>query len=209
MTNAEVRFNKSLRPRKPEGSLGRTAQDVHLDSHTAPELWRLRGSSCIITPGVVCELLQFAATQQAGIVNFFVDHTHTQFSEESKMASELTPQTDVTSVTLHKIKSIKNPIKQFFSYFLFYFIKSETSDSFVNHFDGHYAYLKTLDFYFKDSFQQSLPAGFCYVGFESSSWSGPATITPRCESDVRLSVLFGLVPCDLEDGLLQAWREWS
>ena len=38
-TNAEARFNKSLRPRKPEGSLGRTAQDVHLDSHTAPELW--------------------------------------------------------------------------------------------------------------------------------------------------------------------------
>ena len=37
MTNAEARFNKSLRPRKPEGSLGRTAQDVHLDSHTAPE----------------------------------------------------------------------------------------------------------------------------------------------------------------------------
>ena len=30
MTNAEVRFNKSLRPRKPEGSLGRTAQDGHL-----------------------------------------------------------------------------------------------------------------------------------------------------------------------------------
>ena len=41
MTNAEARFNKSLRPRKPEGSLGRTAQDVHLDSHTAPELCRL------------------------------------------------------------------------------------------------------------------------------------------------------------------------
>ena len=38
MTNAEARFNKCLRPRKPEGSLGRTAQDVHLDSHTAPEL---------------------------------------------------------------------------------------------------------------------------------------------------------------------------
>ena len=42
MTNAEARFNKSLRPRKPEGSLGRTAQDVHLDSHTAPELWTLQ-----------------------------------------------------------------------------------------------------------------------------------------------------------------------
>ena len=25
-------------------------------------------------------------------------------------------------------------------------VKSETSDSFVNHFDGHFAYLKTLDF---------------------------------------------------------------
>ena len=56
MTNAEARFNNSLRPRKPEGSLGRTAQDgqslrltetrrlvrrtaqdVHLDCHTAPE----------------------------------------------------------------------------------------------------------------------------------------------------------------------------
>ena len=38
MTNAEARFNKSLRPRKPEGSLGPTAQDVHHDCHTAPEL---------------------------------------------------------------------------------------------------------------------------------------------------------------------------
>jgi len=38
VTNAEARFSNSLRPRKPEGSLGRTAQDVHLDSHTAPEL---------------------------------------------------------------------------------------------------------------------------------------------------------------------------
>ena len=45
MTNAEARFNKCLRPRKPEGWLGRTAQDVHLDSHTAPEL-------CAGTPSV-------------------------------------------------------------------------------------------------------------------------------------------------------------
>ena len=37
-TNAEAWFYIALRPRKPEGSLGRTAQDVHLDSHTAPEL---------------------------------------------------------------------------------------------------------------------------------------------------------------------------
>ena len=38
MTKAEAGFNIALRPRKPEGSLGRTAQDGHLDSHTAPEL---------------------------------------------------------------------------------------------------------------------------------------------------------------------------
>ena len=46
MTNAEARCNKSLRPRKPEGSLGRTAQDVHLDSHTAPELFCLHILHC-------------------------------------------------------------------------------------------------------------------------------------------------------------------
>ena len=52
----------------------------------------------------------------------------------------------VVSASLQKIKSIKNPINFFFS--IFYFIKSETSDSFVSHFEGHFAYLKTLDFYF-------------------------------------------------------------
>ena len=83
---------------------------------------------------------------------------HTQFTEESKMATALTPQTDITSgkshvtygepktvvwASLQKRKSLKNLIKLFF-----FFIKSETSDSFVSHFDGHFAYLKTLDFYF-------------------------------------------------------------
>ena len=77
------------------------------------------------------------------------------------MATALTPLTDVTSgksrdwwrtetvvsASLQKIKSIKNQFKHFFHFF--YFIKSETSDSFVSHFDGHFAYLKTLDFYFK------------------------------------------------------------
>ena len=56
------------------------------------------------------------------------------------------PET-VVLASLQKLKSIKNPIKYLFIYF--YLIKSETSDSFVNHFDGHFAYLKTLDFYFK------------------------------------------------------------
>ena len=118
---------------------------------------QLRRSSCIDIPGVVCELLQFAAVQQAGIVNFFVNHTHTQFTEESKVATTLTPQTDITFgkshvtdgepetvvlASLQRIKSIKNQIK----IIIFNFIKSETSDSFVSHFDGRFAYLKTLDF---------------------------------------------------------------
>ena len=54
------------------------------------------------------------------------------------------PET-VVSASLQKIKSIKNPIKLL----LFFSIKSESSDSFVNHFDGNFAYLKALDFYFK------------------------------------------------------------
>ena len=47
VTNAEARFNNSLRPRKPEGSLGRTAQGDHLDSHTAPELWNKKSGPVI------------------------------------------------------------------------------------------------------------------------------------------------------------------
>ena len=54
------------------------------------------------------------------------------------------PET-VVSASLQKIKLIKNPIKQQQQN---YFIKSETNDLFVNHFYGHFAYLKTLDFYF-------------------------------------------------------------
>ena len=45
VTSAEARFNIALRPRKPEGSLGRKAKDGHLDGHldsqTAPELCAL------------------------------------------------------------------------------------------------------------------------------------------------------------------------
>ena len=48
-TSCEARFNKSLCPRKPEDSLGRTAQDVHLDSHTAPELCELRAHLEVVT----------------------------------------------------------------------------------------------------------------------------------------------------------------
>ena len=58
MTNAEAWFNKSLRPRKPEGSLGRTAQDGHLDSHTAPELYLQREMELGFYSELDCLLLQ-------------------------------------------------------------------------------------------------------------------------------------------------------
>ena len=41
-------FNITLCPRKPEGSLGWTAQDSHLDSYTDPELWVLVSLSKLI-----------------------------------------------------------------------------------------------------------------------------------------------------------------
>ena len=48
MTNAEAWFSVALRPQKPYGSLGRKAQDGHLDFHTTPELWQGLG------PGPFC-----------------------------------------------------------------------------------------------------------------------------------------------------------
>ena len=59
------------------------------------------------------------------------------------------PET-VVSASLQKIKLIKTP----FFFLFFNFIKTETSDSFVNHFDGHFADLKTLDFYFNSGLRE-------------------------------------------------------
>ena len=75
----------------------------------------------------------------------------------------------VVLASLQKIKSIKNPI---FIFFIFYFIKSETSDSFVNHFDGHFAYLKTLDFYFKEAVILEMNTGHVLLLAVVSLWSG-------------------------------------
>ena len=60
------------------------------------------------------------------------------------MATALTPQTDVTSGEAYRKSNQLKP--QLNPFLFFYFIKSETNDSFVSHFDGHFAYLKTLDF---------------------------------------------------------------
>jgi len=53
------------------------------------------------------------------------------------------PETAV-SASLQKIKSIKNQYKLFIFYFLFLL-----NLRIVNHFNGHFAYLKTMDFSFK------------------------------------------------------------
>ena len=47
-TNAEAWFNVALCPQKPEGSLGRTAQDGHLNLHTAPATGGLGGGGGFI-----------------------------------------------------------------------------------------------------------------------------------------------------------------
>ena len=54
-------FNIALRPRKPEGSLGRTAQDGHLDSHTAPELCIVCHTESLFISG--CEGLHHSSHQ--------------------------------------------------------------------------------------------------------------------------------------------------
>ena len=59
------------------------------------------------------------------------------------------PETAVSASRLQKIKSTKNQHKLLL-FFIFLFHKSQTCDSFVNHFDGHFAFLKTLDFSFKN-----------------------------------------------------------
>ena len=48
VTNAEAWFNIALCPQKPEGSLGRTALDGHLNSHTAPELCAPHGAAMLV-----------------------------------------------------------------------------------------------------------------------------------------------------------------
>ena len=76
MTNAEARFNKSLRQRKPEGSLGRTAQDGHLDSHTAPELYVMEWCCVVEGQATGSGVGQKGRRQQAEAANqVFTDYT--------------------------------------------------------------------------------------------------------------------------------------
>ena len=73
---------------------------------------------------------------------------------------------------------IKNPIKQLLLLLLFS-IKSETSDSFVNHPDGHFAYLKTLDFYIKTKLRS------LFVLDSPSSYSYSTIIITTCRTSAR------------------------
>ena len=69
MTNAEAQFNNSLHPQKPEGSLGQTAQDGHLDSHTAPEL-------CSFVVVVVFFVLLVLQVRHLSFFSYFLFQAH-------------------------------------------------------------------------------------------------------------------------------------
>ena len=85
------------------------------------------------------------------------------------------PET-VVLASLQKKKIIKNPIKQF----IFLFQESETSDSFVNHFDGHFAYLKTLDFYFKQSKSDRIYFILLYYNQNVVHYTSKPDLFPSC-----------------------------
>ena len=79
------------------------------------------------------------------------------------------PKTAV-SACLQKIKLIKIIKTNINIFFLsiFYFIKSQTSDSFINHFDGHFTYLKILDFSFKNNLAL-VSLKFCLMCLQQNS----------------------------------------
>ena len=70
------------------------------------------------------------------------------------------------------MKSIK---KKLFSFFIFFLIKSETSDSFLNHFDGHFAYLKPWTF---------------TLTFERTMYTGALAAATRRQSDAEITDMF-------------------
>ena len=84
--------------------------------------------------------------------------------------------------SLQKIKLIKTPIKHFF--IKNFFIKSETSDSFVNHFDGHFAYLKTLDFYFNDN--PVITSSNFFLTLKNTSCNNGISYTKRVEINTSI-----------------------
>ena len=129
------------------------------------QIWPIFASQLVTYAGIVmlwvaCDLLQFDAIQQASIVEFFVDHTHTASMNNLRWQLHWLPRLtslpsksrdwwwtrDSSLCQPTEEKKIKN--QHFFLFFIFYFIKSQTSDSFVSYFKGHFAYLKTLDFSF-------------------------------------------------------------
>ena len=92
--------------------------------------------------------LMLAGRQPFGVmrwysIKFTKSHSDSRHFRESQV-TDGEPETAV-SACLQKIKSIKNH-----NFSFFYLIKSQTSDTFVNNFDGHFAYLKILDFSFKN-----------------------------------------------------------
>ena len=86
-TSAEAWFNIALRPRKPEGSLGQTAQDGHLDSHTAPELCG-RGHKAALNYGMPAVTLGLQ-TRTAPVVFTVVGEAHSGRGQLAQLCNGL------------------------------------------------------------------------------------------------------------------------
>ena len=83
------------------------------------------------------------------MVELFFDHTHTHSMNNLRWQPHWLPR--LTSLP-RKSRDWRRTRETAEKKIIFHFIKSQTNDSFVNHFDGHFAYLKTLDFSFKSCY---------------------------------------------------------
>ena len=88
-------------------------------------------------------------------------------------------------------------------HFFFYFIKSQTSDSFVNHFDGHFSYLKNLGFSFKPFFSLLLSSALACPC--ERSFIKMHSTKSRCVIGMENIVCTRTHPCIFEPGNFTGW----
>ena len=120
------------------------------------------GTRASLNFGLLVSCYSLLQQSRPACLELFVDHTHTHSMNNQRWQPNWLPRLTSlprksrdwwrepdtpVSASLQKTNRLKTNINIFFS--IIYFIKSQTFDSFLNHFDGHFAYLKSLDFSFK------------------------------------------------------------
>ena len=82
MANAKAWFNIALRPWKPEGLLGRTAQYGHLNSHAAPGLSKFWDGTffLLITAAVPLEINNESSSEEVSYARFFNSDSFSQLN---------------------------------------------------------------------------------------------------------------------------------